>query len=102
MTQGSVAGVPLGFGNLGRNVVIGPGYSNLDIALVKNTRLKERLNLQLRFDAFDILNHANFNNPGTAVAVGSTTLGLITAGTRFPAGDFGTSRQIQIAMKLQF
>ncbi|HME07427.1 MAG TPA: hypothetical protein VKG25_10265, partial [Bryobacteraceae bacterium] len=68
----------------------------------KNTRLKERLNLQLRFDAFDLLNHANFTNPGLTVAAGSTTNGLITGGTRAPTGDFGSSRQLQLAMKLQF
>jgi len=88
------------FGNLGRNTIIGPGFSNLDINLVKNTRIRESLNFQIRVDAFDLLNQTNFGNPGTTV--GSSTLGLITGGTRFPAGDFGTSRQIQCAMKLIF
>jgi outer membrane receptor protein involved in Fe transport len=88
------------FGNLGRNVIIGPGFSNLDFALVKNTRIRERLNLQARVDAFDLLNQTNFTNPGTTV--GSSTFGLITAGTRFPAGDGGTSRQFQLSMKLIF
>ncbi len=88
------------FGNLGRNTIIGPGFSNLDFSFVKNTRIKERLNWQIRADAFDLLNQTNFGNPGTTV--GSSTLGLITGGTRFPAGDFGTSRQIQLAMKLIF
>jgi hypothetical protein len=87
------------FGNLGRNVIIGPGFSNLDFSLVKNTRIKENLNFQVRVDAFDLLNQANFNNPVTTV--GSATFGLITA-TRFAAGDGGTSRQLQVAMKLQF
>ena len=88
------------FGNLGRNVIIGPGFSNLDVSLVKNTRIKERLSWQVRVDAFDILNQTNFTNPG--LTVGTSTLGLITAGTRFPAGDGGTSRQLQLAMKLIF
>jgi hypothetical protein len=89
-----------GFGNLGRNVIIGPGFSNLDFALVKNTRIKERLNFQIRADAFDLLNQTNFTQPVSTV--GSSTLGLITGGTRFPAGDGGTSRQLQLAMKLVF
>jgi hypothetical protein len=88
------------FGNLGRNVVTGPGWSDLDLALVKNTRVSERFRLQMRADAFDTLNHANFTNPGTTV--GSTTLGIITGGTRYAAGDFGTSRQLQLSMKLLF
>jgi hypothetical protein len=88
------------FGNLGRNVVIGPGWSNLDLALEKNTRITERLTLQLRADAFDALNQTNFGNPVTTV--GSATLGIITSGTRYAAGDFGTSRQMQMSAKLIF
>ncbi len=100
INQGTTAGTALGFGGLGRNVVIGPGFSNLDVALVKNTRIRENLNFQLRADAYDIFNHPNFYNPVTSI--GSATLGLITAGTRAPAGDFGSSRQIQIAVRFQF
>ena len=88
------------FGDLGRNVIEGPGFSNLDVALVKNTLIKERTSWQVRIDAFDILNQTNFTNPG--LTVGSSTLGVITGGTRFPAGDFGTSRQLQLVMKLIF
>ena len=100
VNQGTTAGTVLGFGSLGRNVVIGPGFSNLDIAVVRNIRIKEHLNFQLRGDAYDILNHANFTSPVTTI--GSSTLGLITGGSRTPAGDFGSSRQIQLAVKLQF
>ena len=88
------------FGDLGRNVIIGPGFSNLDFALVKNTHITERLSWQVRADAFDLLNQTNFTQPVSTV--GSSTLGLITSGTRFPAGDGGTSRQLQLAMKLIF
>jgi len=88
------------FGNLGRNVITGPGFSNLDFALAKNVTIKERLKLQARIDAFDLFNATNFTNPGTTV--GSATFGLITGGTRFPAGDGGTSRQLQLSMKLMF
>jgi hypothetical protein len=88
------------FGNLGRNVVIGPGFSNLDFALVKNTKIKERLTWQVRGDFFDLLNQVNFTQPVSTF--GSSTFGLITGGTRFPAGDGGTSRQVQLAMKLLF
>ena len=102
------------FGSLGRNVIEGPGYSDLDIALVKNTRITERFSAQLRVDAFDSLNQVNFNNPvlslptpaggaGTAfVPSTSSTFGVITAGTRYAPGDFGTSRQIQASVKFIF
>ena len=89
------------FGDLGRNVVIGPGFQNLDVALVRNFKIRERMNFQLRADVYDIFNHPNFTNPVTTV-IGSSTLGLITGGSRTPAGDFGSSRQIQLAAKFQF
>jgi hypothetical protein len=88
------------FGNLGRNAITGPGFSNLDFALVKNTRINETARLQARIEAFDLLNQVNFANP--VLTIGSATTGLITTGTRFPAGDGGTSRQLQVSMKLIF
>ena len=88
------------FGDLGRNAITGPGFFNLDFAVAKNTRITEKVKLQAKVDAFDLLNQVNWANPG--LTVGSSTLGLITTGTRFPAGDFGTSRQLQISMKLLF
>ena len=68
--------------------------------MVKNTKITERLNWQVRVDAFDIFNQVNFANP--VLTIGAATTGLITGGTRFPAGDGGTSRQLQLAMKLIF
>ncbi len=89
------------FGNLGRNVLVGPGFSNVDFSVSKTTKITERLSHELRVEAFDLLNHPNFSNPGTVAQVGSTTFGVIRA-TRGPTGDAGSSRQIQFAMKLIF
>jgi hypothetical protein len=100
VNQGTTAGTTLGFGDLGRNTIIGPGFSNLDFAIVRNIKIRERYNLQIRGDAYDLFNHPNFTSPVTTI--GSSTLGLITNGSRTPAGDFGSSRQIQLALKLQF
>jgi hypothetical protein len=98
-----------GFGTLGRNVISGPGFFNTDFALVKNTRINDRFTLQFKADAFDIFNQKNFNNPvttlttpGQFVPSTASTFGLITSGTRFTAGDFGTSRQMQLSLKLRF
>jgi hypothetical protein len=67
----------------------------------KNTAITERLKFQLRADAFDVVNHASFGNPGTSAVVGSTTFGVISS-TRFAVGDLGSSRQLQIVGKLIF
>jgi hypothetical protein len=53
-------------GNAGRNILIGPGVSNLDFSLIKNTyvgRISETFNAQFRAEVFNILNHANFSPP---------------------------------------
>ena len=57
--------------------------------------------LQGRIEIFDILNHANFGQPGSTAQVNSTSFGIIT-NTRFPTGDSGSSRQMQFAVKLIF
>ena len=102
LNQGTTPGTVLGFGTLGRNVVIGPGVLDTDFSLTKRTRLGEsdRIQLVIRAEAFDLFNQVNFAQPVSTV--GSSTFGIITGGTRFPAGDFGTSRQLQMSMKLTF
>lgn len=54
------------FGNNGRNQLVGPRLVNVDLALLKNIRvprISETFGLQLRFEFFNILNHANFQAP---------------------------------------
>lgn len=105
-TPNAAFALPLGssaagdhFGNLGRNAFTGPGFVNTDLSLVKNTKLTERMNLQFRTEAFDVFNHPNFGNPNLNAQ--SSSFGRITA-TRFPTGDFGSARQLQISLKLRF
>ena len=51
------------YGNLGRNVLSGPTYKQWDLAIYKNTAITERVNMQLRAEFFNVLNHPNFANP---------------------------------------
>ncbi len=88
-----------GLGNLGRNVIPGPGFNNTDFSVMKNTTLWEKVRLQFRAEFFDLFNHANFGQPGNVV--GTPTFGRIT-NTRFPTGESGSSRQVQFALKLIF
>lgn len=85
------------YGNLGRNALTGPGLVDLDVALLKWFPITESLRLQLRGEAFNIVNHPNFNTPNVVVFTSATappsgSAGVITSTT--------TSRQIQIAAKL--
>jgi hypothetical protein len=86
------------FGTLGRNVVIGPGYHNTDVSVMKHFDAG-RVAWQFRVDVFDLFNHPNFGPPGNIVD--SPTFGKITR-TRFSTGEGGSSRQIQLAIKLSF
>jgi hypothetical protein len=88
-----------GFGNLGRNAVPGPPFYNTDLSLVKNESVGARARLQFRVDAFDVFNHPNFGSPGNIV--GSPTFGKITS-TRLPTGEAGSSRQIQLAVRMLY
>ena len=87
------------FGDLGRNVVEGPGFNNTDFSIIKDTKLGERILAQFRVEFFDVFNHANFGQPGNVV--GTPNFGRIT-NTRFPTGESGSSRQVQFALKLVF
>ncbi|HWB33363.1 MAG TPA: carboxypeptidase regulatory-like domain-containing protein [Acidobacteriaceae bacterium] len=59
---------PLGtYGNSPRNGFVGPKYFNIDAALSRSFPLYEQLALQLRLEAFNVLNHPNFGNPSASV-----------------------------------
>jgi hypothetical protein len=84
---------PLGtFGNAGRDVIHGPGTIQWDMTVSRRFQFQERWKLELRADFFNIMNHANWNNP--TAAVNSSTFGQITG--------FGQPRLIQLALKLYF
>lgn len=51
------------YGNLGRNIFRGPGRANVDFGIHKQFPVTERTALELRIEAFNALNHANFENP---------------------------------------
>jgi len=89
------------YGNTPRNFFRGPGRTNLDLALAKNTAFTERLNLELRLEAFNVFNHTQFANPDTNLL--SATFGQIsstTLGTGVTA--LQTQRIVQIAARLTF
>lgn len=106
------------FGNLPRNAFIGPVFRNFDFSVVKNTQLTERLKMQIRIDAFNLLNHPNLANPlwpnfGVdfaqngldATGRGTGFLPITTTpdvGTGNPFLGGGGSRNLQLAARFTF
>jgi len=81
---------PLQFGNLGPNVISGPGYWNIDGSVFREFGLTERFKIQLRGEAFSAVNTPRWNNPDTGI--GNGTFGFITGA--------GGNRQVQLGTKL--
>jgi hypothetical protein len=80
------------FGNAGRDIFHGPGSIQWDMSVSRKFQYKERWKLEFRSEFFNIMNHANWGGPSSAV--NSSTFGQITG--------FGGPRLIQMSMKLFF
>jgi hypothetical protein len=118
-TGGSTGGRPP---QLGRNVFIGPGLTNVDFRIMRQFTIRERLHLQALGEAFNLFNHTNFSSVnGTAfnysalgsgactAAIAAGTNGCIIPNAAFlaPTGSTSTnglyaSRQLQMSLKLTF
>lgn len=111
------------FGNLARNALAGPGLAQLDLTLAKKFSITERTNVELRAEAYNILNHPNFANPAArlnqGLPTGPTTSNSIQPGQAFNQGAAGssfgllsstvgnyigqgTNRQLQFALRFNF
>ena len=99
--------------------MVGPEFKQWDFALYKNTALTERVNMQLRAEFFNLLNHPNFANPLLPQFVADPGTGAITNGRETGSGGYqlgatgdvgignpflggGGPRGIQLAAKFTF
>ena len=96
-------------GNLSRSTINGPLFTQLDMSLTKNIRIKENVRFQIRADAFNVLNHTNFAtgvlDPQTGVGnsifnINSPTFGQLT--NSYTIGNSGLNRIIQVAGRFEF
>jgi hypothetical protein len=79
-------------GDASRDSALGPGLANLNLSLGKRFTMTERQAAEVRFEAFNSLNHTNFGNPGTSF--GSSSFGVISSA--------GSPRIVQMAIRYQF
>jgi hypothetical protein len=89
-TAAFAAPAPYTYGNAARGIIKGPDLRNLDMALLRDFPIYESLKLQFRFEAFNVTNHANFKDPGTAF--GTSSFGVI--------GSAYDARSLQFALKI--
>jgi outer membrane receptor protein involved in Fe transport len=80
------------FGNAGRNLLEGPGYANVNLAVLKHVRLGGDTRLQLRAEAFNVFNRANFDLPDNFFA--SPTFGQVLSAQ--------PPRRVQLGARLLF
>ena len=95
------------FGNLHRNDLKGPGFANVNFSMSKDFAIYERLKVQFRAEAFNLLNHANLGNPSSTLPTANTTTGAFnftgsTFGTISSAASGYTPRVLQLAGKINF
>ena len=119
------------FGNLGRNALRGPGFSQADLIFAKRFQITETVRLQFRTEVFNVFNRANFALPAATINVGLPTMSFNTTANAFVLGSglqpgtgytqsaagstfgllrqtvertvgLGTNRQIQFALRLSF
>jgi hypothetical protein len=95
------------YGDLGRNALRGPGYFGFDASLSRTFRVTERISLQARAEAFNLLNHTNFVG-GFAPSGQAAGVSYGTASVNLSSSNFGQitgaydPRIMQFAMKLFF
>jgi hypothetical protein len=76
-TSAFVNPAPFTFGNSPRSVLRGPGVATTDLTLEKRAALGHGMTLELRAEAYNLLNRANFNIPG--FTLGAADFGVISS-----------------------
>ena len=84
------------FGNLGRNILSGPGFFGIDASLFRRFKVKERFTAEFRAEAINFTNSPKFNNPSGDIT--SPNFGRVTAVNGAPNGP----REVQLGLKVSF
>jgi hypothetical protein len=89
------------WGNAGRNLGRAPDIWQIDTALTKRNQISERVGLEFRAEAFNILNRAQFGAPNTNLSAAGS-FGQITQPFNPGATGTGTPRQFQFMLRLNY
>jgi Carboxypeptidase regulatory-like domain/TonB dependent receptor len=94
--------IPIPWGipaNVERNQFYGPGINNWNVILAKDTKIKDKLDFQLRFEFYNLFNRTQFTKPDNNI--GDVNFGYSTSQVGQNDGTTG-ARQVQIGAKLNF
>jgi hypothetical protein len=92
---------PVGtFGNTGIGILRQPSWWNLDAALDKKVSIKERIALRLRFQAFNVFNHTEFNKIGTTYQWNAANVNLNTTTGQYTGTQ--PARQMALTARVEF
>jgi hypothetical protein len=93
-------------GNSRRNILTGPGLSQWDMSLIKNTKITERVSFQIRWEVYNVLNRANFALSGLDNTAGSSLFGQLVQTPDVSSGNpviaQGGPRNMNFAFKIIF
>jgi len=88
-------------GTAGRNIVRGPGLVQIDVAFAKRFAISERSAIELRGEAFNVLNRAQLGNPSGDITV-PAQFGIIQSTVNTTPIGTGTPRQLQLMLRVVF
>jgi hypothetical protein len=88
------------YGNMRANPLFGPGSFSVDTSLVKQIPIHESMGLQLRFEAYNLLNHPFFGLPNAVI--GGTSAGIISSTANNLITDAGDNRNLEAALRFVF
>jgi hypothetical protein len=93
-------------GNTPRNFLISPGLAQWDVTLAKNTKINERLNMELRWEVYNVLNRANFSRFSFDNGINDSGFGTLGETPDVAAGNpviaQGGPRNMNLAIKFKF
>ena len=90
------------FGDVSRGALRGPGLVDIDTSFFKTIKLRERLNVQFRAEAFNLFNKANYAYPNTIIFSGNVASYSYVNSAAATTFTTTSSRQLQLALKLLF
>jgi hypothetical protein len=93
----------LGIGNTPPTLFLGPGFENFDFSLFKDIRIDEKgKTLELRAEAFNVLNHFNPGNPNTSLTLNYSNGANTNANFGSITSAVGQARHLALAAKFRF